>query len=476
MLRVLTASGLALLLAGCAATHQSKVGQSTADASQGRLQDAIIKVDGQLQGGKADDVLLNLEKGELLRIASNYGDSMAAFEIADNAVKQWEEQARGLVTEAASQVGATLLGDGTRDYEVQDYEKVMLTTVMALNRLSQGDLDTARIDIKRTHEREAIIAEFRAKQTEEAEAKAKEKGAQVKTAELQGYPTETLNDPEVLGLKNGYQNALSHYLSGFVYEALNEPSLAAPGYRQAIQLRPGSTVLEAGLEGLDQRRGQQRKNGATDVLFVIESGNAPARESKKFMLPVPTPQGLITVGMSYPVINAVSDAPSVERIAVGDTMLDTGLVADFNVMARRALKDDLPGMQARATVRMIVKAGAQVVLYKEGGMLAGLLGSVAAAVTEPPADDRMWRTLPGRVYVARAFLPPGDYNVSLPGVPGAAQKISVGGRHMIVPLRTFASVTYFGEPGRFGDLAAPQPEDKRGPGKRRPAPKSASLN
>ena len=122
----------------------------------------------------------------------------------------------------------------------------------------RDSLDTARIDIKRTHEREAIIAEFRAKQTEEAEAKAKEKGAQVKTAELQGYPTETLNDPEVLGLKNGYQNALSHYLSGFVYEALNEPSLAAPGYRQAIQLRPGSTVLEAGLEGLDQRRGQQR--------------------------------------------------------------------------------------------------------------------------------------------------------------------------------------------------------------------------
>ena len=36
----------------------------------------------------------------------------------------------------------------------------MLTTVMAMNRLSQGDLDTARVDIKRTHEREAIIAEW----------------------------------------------------------------------------------------------------------------------------------------------------------------------------------------------------------------------------------------------------------------------------------------------------------------------------
>ena len=33
-----------------------------------------------------------------------------------------------------------------------------LTTRMAMNRVSLGDLDTARVDIKRTHEREAVIA------------------------------------------------------------------------------------------------------------------------------------------------------------------------------------------------------------------------------------------------------------------------------------------------------------------------------
>ena len=474
MLRVFAVSGAALMLAGCAATHQSKVGQSTTDASQGRLQDAIAKVDAQLKGDKANDVLLNLEKGELLRISSNYSDSMASFEIADGAVKQWEEKAKSAPAAVAGQIGATLLGDGFRDYEVQDYEKVMLTTVMAMNRLSQGDLDTARVDIKRTHEREAIIAEVRAKQTLAAEEEAKAKGAQVQSAELKGYPVETLNDPEVLALKNGYQNALSHYLSGFVYEALNEPSLAAPGYRQAIQLRPGSEMLEAGLKGLDERRGVQRKNGATDVLFVIESGTAPARESKKFMFPVPTPNGLVSVGMSYPVINLVSQAPAVDKIAVGETVLTTGMVADFNVMARRALKDELPGMQARAVVRMVAKAGAQAAVNKQVGALGGLLGNVAAAATEPPADDRMWRSLPSRVYVARAFIKPGEYNVVLPGQSGSASKLTVSGRYMVVPVRAFSSVTYFGEPGRFGDLDKPQPAEKPAP-KRRAAPKSASA-
>jgi uncharacterized protein len=34
----------------------------------------------------------------------------------------------------------------------------MLTTRLALNRMALGDWDNARVDIKRTHEREAVIA------------------------------------------------------------------------------------------------------------------------------------------------------------------------------------------------------------------------------------------------------------------------------------------------------------------------------
>ena len=108
------------------------------------------------------------------------------------------------------------------------------------------------MDIKRTHEREAVIAEFRAKETLAAEEEAKSKGATSGGKELNGYPVETLNDPEVLALKNGYSNALSHYLAGFLYEVLNEPGLAAPGYRKAIELRPDTPLLEEGLRGLSR--------------------------------------------------------------------------------------------------------------------------------------------------------------------------------------------------------------------------------
>jgi hypothetical protein len=464
------------LLCACITTptHESKLGSSLAVTKEGRVDDAIQQVDAQTSGGNKDDMLLNLEKGELLRIGGRYGDSLGAFQVADVKVKEWEETAKSNPAKLMGQLGAVLLGDASRAYEGQDYEKVMLTTRMAMDRLNLGDIDTARVDIKRTHEREAVIAEFRAKETAAAEQEAKDKGINTSFKELNGYPTETINDPEVLRLKNGFQNALSHYLAGFVYETLNEPGLAAPGYRKAIELRPGQQVLEEGLRGLDQRTGMQRKKGATDLLFVVEAGNAPARQAKKLTFPVPTRNGLITVSYAFPVIYPDKDAPAVSNVLVGTQSFSTALITDFNVMARKALKDELPGMQIRAALRAIGKGVAQDQANKNFGSLGGLLANAAAVVTEGPADDRMWRSLPERVFVARGYVAPGDYDIGFTG-RAERKKISVDGRYMIVPVRLYQDKVYFGEPAHFGSVKPLTPvPDAPKPARKAAKPKPVS--
>lgn len=448
----LTPLAAALLLTGCVTTptHDSKVASSLAIAKTGQIDEAIKQVEAQTLGSNQADFLLNLEKGELMRIGKRYRDSQVAFDVADAKIKEWEETVKTNPQKLMSQIGAVIMGDASRDYEGQDYEKVMLTTRMAMNRINLGDLDTARVDIKRTHEREAVIAEFRAKETAEAEKDAKEKGVNTGAKELNGYPVETLNDPEVLKLKNGYQNALSHYMAGFVYEALNEPGLAAPGYRQAIELRPDLPVLEDGLKGLDQRTSFRRKKGVSDVLFVIEAGNAPARLSKKLTLPIPLNSGAAVVSFAFPVVYPDPNAPVINQIRVGNQTLPTALVTDFNVMARRALKDDLPGIQLRAVVRAIAKGVVQDQVNKNFGPLAGLAANLAVAATESNADDRMWRSLPERVFIARAFLAPGEYDVNFSNRPGDNVKLTVDGRYMVVPVRMYNEKTYVGDQAKFG--------------------------
>jgi len=467
--RLLGALVLGAALAGCANMQShDKLATEVQSASQnGGIPAALARLEASATSDDDKKALLyNLERGELLRLDTRYEDSTQAFLLADAKVSEWEETAKASPEKLMGTVGAALISERLKAYEGQDYEKVFLTTRLALNHIATGDYDKARVDIKRTHEREAVIAEFRAKETQAAEEEAKAKGASTEAKEINGYPTETLNDPEVLALKNGYSNALSHYLAGFLYEVLGEDSLAAPGYRKAIELHPGAGVLEEGLGGLDSRTSftWKRKQRMTDVLFVVEAGDAPARKPKAFTLPVPTGRGLVTASISYPVIEPSND-PALGLVSAAGYDFRLDKVVDVNVMARRALKDEMPGMVLRGVTRAVVKGVMQDQLQKHGGLIGGILGAVASVATEQ-ADDRMWRMLPGRVYVARGYLPPGEHRISINGRM-LDTPIHVEGQYALVPLRIYYNSVVVGKVASMGQLpvvaAAPAPEPAAAP-------------
>lgn len=401
-------------------------------------------------------LLFNLERGELLRQNRQYKESTTAWLQADARVNEWEALAKTDPSKLFSLVGASLISERLKPYEGQDYEKVWLTTRLALNRIAESDWDNARVDIKRTHEREAVIAELRAKETVAAEEEAKAKGVQANTKEINGYPVETLNDPEVLKLKNGYQNALSHYLAGFLYEVLNEGGLAAPGYRKAIELKPDTPVLEEGLRGLDERTSftHRRKQRMTDVLFILESGNAPARKGVNFTIPVPINGRLNSISIAYPVIQAARQ-PGPGTLTLGESSIKAATVVDMNVMARRALRDEMPGTMARGLVRAVAKGVLQNEMQKRGGLLGGALAMVASAATEQ-ADDRIWRTLPGDVSVARGYLPVGEHRLIVDG-RDTGTTLNVTGQYMLVPVQLQGAAVAVGQATSFGQLALAAP-------------------
>lgn len=457
--RFLTASGVVLALSGCAsmASHDQLAGQIQSAQKTGGLTAAMQALEAS---ATTDDqraaMLYNMERGELLRLDRRYEDSNQAFALADKKVSEWEESAKTNPKKLLSTLGAATISERLKEYEGQDYEKVWLSTRIALNHVATGNLDNARVAIKRTHEREAVIAEFRAKETSAAEEEAKAKGVKSTGKEVNGYPVETLNDPEVLALKNGYQNALSHYLAGFMYEVLNEPGLAAPGYRKAIELKPETAILEEGLRGLDDRASftHKRHQRMTDVLFIIEAGDAPARKPQGFTLPIPVGNAIRTVSISYPTIAPSKDA-LLTAVTVSDKEFKLEKVVDVNVMARRALKDEMPGMVFRGVTRAIVKGVMQDQLEKNGGLIGALVGSIASAATEQ-ADDRLWRMLPGRVYVARGYLPEGEHQISING-QGVKTSVKINGQYALVPLRIYNQSVLVGNVGQFGQLVALAP-------------------
>lgn len=457
---------VALLVGGCAGTmrsYDSELKQTVGLASSGHVDQALQALEKNNTGGDRD-LLYFLEKGELLRLKSQFPESRDAWLLADEKVKIWEEEAKTSPEKLIGNIGSVLINDKTRRYDGQDYEKVMLSTRLALDHLALWDWDAARIEIKKTHEREAIIAELRAKELANVEEEAKQRNVKTEMRDLKGYPVETLNDPEVTALKNGYQSAFSHYLAGFVYEALNEPGLAAPGYRKAVELRPDVKWLEEGLKGLETRAKRLKAN-ESDVLFVVETGSAPARESISIPIPVPYNNTWGAVPISFPVIKSDKSVFLPAQISVNGKAVPVYPVTSLDAMARRALKDDMPGIVLRGVIRAITKSVAQ----KQAGdrnALAGLLVTIAAVATES-ADERVWRTLPSHILIGRATLPRGKYSIGISGPFGLKTiEAEVAGKHTLIPLRLMGPSLYASPPqyppqllAAAGSTAEPAPAE-----------------
>ncbi|MDD1012465.1 COG3014 family protein [Pseudomonas rubra] len=443
--RVLTVATLvaAVQLAGCSAfrSYDSELQETNQHLSSGNV-DAALALLEKNNKGEDKDLLYYFEKGELLRSKGDLTGSQVAWRSADDVVFKWEESVKLDTDKYLSQFGSYLVNDKVRRYEGYDYEKVMLTTQMALNLLAQNDFDGARTEIKKTHEREAVIAELRDKEYLKREEEAEKEGVKTEYKDLQGYPVAALDAPEVVGLKNSYQSAFSHYLSGYVYEALGEKGLAAPGYRKAAELRPNTPLLEQALLELDKTAA---KTTDSDVLIVIQSGLAPARDSVRIPLPLPISGNLVITPLSFPVIKEDTSTAHFSEIYLNDRELKLTALNSTTAMSRRALRDDMPGIILRTSVRAITRGVAQKQL-NDVNPLAGLAVGIASTITEG-ADTRTWRTLPDETQVARVRLRQGEHQLSLPSSLGGSQvSVKIDRPFQVVTLRVVGNQVFAGGP------------------------------
>lgn len=443
--RVLTVASLCAIvqLTGCAVfrNYDSELQQTNQHLSSGNV-DAALALLEKNNKGEDKDLLYYFEKGELLRSKGDLAASQQAWHQADNVVFKWEESVKLDTGKYLAQFGSYLVNDKVRRYEGYDYEKVMLSTQMALNLLALNDFDAARTEIKKTHEREAVIAELRDKEYLKREEDAEKEGIKTEYKDLQGYPVAALDAPEVVGLKNSYQSAFSHYLSGYVYEALGERGLAAPGYRKAAELRPNTPLLEQALLDLDK---PAAKNNDSDVLIVVQSGLAPARDSIRVPLPLPISGNLVITPLSFPIIKEDTSTPRFSQIGLDRNTLELTALNSTTAMSRRALRDDMPGIILRTSVRAISRGVAQKQL-NDTNPLAGLAVGIASAVVEG-ADTRTWRTLPDDTQVVRVRMSQGEHTLSLPSNLGGTQvKVKIERPYQVVTLRVVGSQVYAGGP------------------------------
>lgn len=379
-------------------------------------------------------LLYALERASILDRLGRRKESRSLLLEADRIVDE-------LYTESISKTAASfLINDSTMDYPGEDYEKVLIHTMLALSFLEDGDLSNAAVSARKINNR---LKEITQEYPEDARGKFAEDGFALY---LSGAIFEARGD-----LDNAivdYGKALAAFATSYqgFFEGELPASLVWSQYR--LLRKRGRKNELARLEKehssiLDRGRadGQLDENSG-DLIVIHEFSKIAVKQATEFIVPISDQ----VVRFSFPVIHEVS---------YGSTTLGANLrpVGDGPGLARNQRAEQVQNLSRIAhqvledkRTRLVLKQGARLVAKgqlvestrKKFGPLAGLAANVWAAATET-ADTRSWTLLPGAFYLTRVRVVPGEYHIETTErahTTDATRKMLQPGRPVLLRVRS----------------------------------------
>jgi hypothetical protein len=393
--------------------------------------------------GARSRLLYGLDRGMTLQLAGRYQESNEELERAE------EEVERLYTRTIRSETVAFLSNDNVLPYEGDAYEHVMINVIKALNYAALGQLPEALVEARRIDHRLNVLGD-----------RVQDKGRYRNDGfarHLSGILYEASGD--INNAFIAYRNALE------AYEAMNSwsrtpppPSLRADLLRTAEALHL-TTEYERYRQAFPDVAFQSASalQQLAQVVMISYNGRAPRKEDRYLDLPISVDalqlvllnRGIfqspfqqhramdsVLYGINGRVVRValprlVSQKTQVpfETMTLTDTSgegvtVRSELEHNVTALAEKSLSERMPAITSKALARAATKFamaegvtfGAQQAAGKDLGPLVGLavgLLTKGFAVASEEADKRSWQTLPDEIHVARAWVSPGHYQVSV---------------------------------------------------------------
>lgn len=459
-----------LFLAGCQ-TYTQQSADFTQATKAGSIAASVATIDKQAdanKGGK-DEIVWRLEQGAALRTAgladpslvppipvpppakpaageppapppppptaaevSQYylKRSIAAFNLAEDRVNNYEEQAK---VKVGSEAGALFTNQANLPYRGRSYDKVMMDAYKALNQLQLGRKDEARVELNRAlqRQRDAVAEnEKRIAESQEAAKAAKEGKAQTEDGKTAAYDTDKASadaktGPALQAALNeslapmkpygDYVNPFAVFLDGLFFTTLGEGGSDLERGRKSFErvagIVPENPYLQQDLALAASAAEGKPVENITYVIF--ETGTGPSRDQTRIDIPTfIVSTRLSYVGAAFPKLKYNSDYIPVLGISAGGQSLSTSLVASMDSVVANDFKNAWPSIVTKTLIstatKAIVQAAAQKAIEDRAGSGWGLLASVAMGAINTStniADTRTWTSLPKEFQYARLATP-----------------------------------------------------------------------
>ncbi len=403
--KLLIALSLMMLVAGCSTGIDYK--PLEAQMATGNCEAASGYVEASAKNyGKKQQLLYHMDTGMVNLYCGNLEKSSEGF-------LQAEHLAQDLWTKSITSEGASYL---TNDYAIaysgEDFEKVMINLFHSLAFASKGDFEGALIEARKLNE---FLTEINDKfDDDEKNAYKEDAFARYLSAVL--YEADNPRDMQNLdSAVIDYELGLKAYESYAGQYGVSAPKIFIEDYYRVAEAAgrlKGAKKKYKKVKWI--RHKKARKMGRVVMLHL--SGKSPLKKEEAIVSH--GPHGPIKIAFPKFVARPMGCTDSSLIITDGngtEVTSQSELVEDLTSIAIKNLANRKGRVVAKAIARAIVKQIAVHAAAKQAKSEAGklgmkLFGSLVAAATEV-ADVRSWRTLPGRIYMARNFVPEGSYTI-----------------------------------------------------------------
>lgn len=402
----------------------------------------------------SDGPLFRIERARIAQLIADdpqdYQASMRDFAYATETLHD-AEFTRIDLSVFGSQATSLAVNEKTIPYlaKLPDYEFVFLHHFQAMNFLALGDIEAARIELKRANQVQQDALARRQRELRKLEEEVEEHNVSLDeiAARASDYYNHTA-DIEAQ-IRHSFENAYTYYLSGLLYEADGLKDEALIDYARALNVAPHNPFIQERVytlarelrwednEAYAKVRGLMKSgkpvvhaaltNGHGRVVVVVEDGFVPQRQEVR--IPIPLPDGRAPT-FAFPYYRPGIEPPAPVTVTIDNgTQLATQPICYVRAMAVKALKEQLPAMMAREVIRTVGRAQIMKEVSERTeskdvpgtGYLGGFLGNMS--VTElgmniggyaiANADQRSWYTLPDNIQIMHDAVPAGTRTIQI---------------------------------------------------------------
>ncbi len=441
----------AIIFSGCASLkpvnmRAIKSGLNRAKNSLVSLERAVFleqKGLGKIINSDADPILL-LELGIAYSYQGKFEESNRILEEAFNYYQREEDRAKISLSRIFLEATESSLTEGLGDYQLNDYEKVLLHSIKALNFLMLGDSIGARVEIERAY----IVQKNILKKSEDELIELKEKydnklhslfgrvesksrisetkfKEMFSTDKLLNRTSLTQSEKQLVqSVRSSYENAFTEVLSSLTFQLNGEYGNALPPLKRAVKITDNQFVKKA--KEIREKDAGVLASKNNFYLFVFKEF-APEKRSRSLTFGNPFTGAINHVSIAR-LVPQVSQRINIRLSSVNKRrVVSPGSLTNINALALKQYQSELPYLAAKAMIRLAVQVVKDYYLRKELGQGGAILATIFNLAAQK-ADLRTWTLLPGKILYLSEKYGPGKMKLS---IEFEGKKISEGN---IIPI------------------------------------------